>query len=171
MSRSRLPCPVCIGVKMGKRSPAGVSGLELDLCPRCGGVWFELGEIQASRSVGALPDPGPVAGGVRTRCSSCSAFVSRAEPNCPVCGQGLLIDCPKCDQPMSAAAHGPVTLDVCKTCRGVWFDRGELAYIWSGALALVALRNGASQTGDGGGSLAAVDLGGSLLEALAYAPT
>jgi Zn-dependent protease with chaperone function/Zn-finger nucleic acid-binding protein len=36
--------------------------------------------------------------------------------------------CPSCDQPslVETAAKGGVLVDVCKTCKGVWLDRGEV---------------------------------------------
>lgn len=34
--------------------------------------------------------------------------------------------CPKCQGKMRSQERGGVTVDVCKQCRGVFFDRGEL---------------------------------------------
>ena len=42
---ARYPCPVCLGVAMTK-TPIGRDGaLVLDHCARCGGVWFDAGEL------------------------------------------------------------------------------------------------------------------------------
>jgi Zn-finger nucleic acid-binding protein len=35
--------------------------------------------------------------------------------------------CPKCSRPMHGWTSSGVELDHCHTCRGLWFDRGELA--------------------------------------------
>ncbi|MET0181492.1 MAG: zf-TFIIB domain-containing protein, partial [Caulobacterales bacterium] len=39
-----------------------------------------------------------------------------------------LLVCPSCDTkaPMQAVQRHSVEFDVCTSCRGVWFDRGEL---------------------------------------------
>ena len=53
---ARYPCPVCLGVQMVKtpvrptrRGQSG--GVLLDHCERCGGVWFEAGEVQQMRQL------------------------------------------------------------------------------------------------------------------------
>jgi Zn-finger nucleic acid-binding protein len=37
--------------------------------------------------------------------------------------------CPSCREPMATGRLGPVALDLCLTCAGVWFDCGELSQI------------------------------------------
>jgi Zn-finger nucleic acid-binding protein len=34
--------------------------------------------------------------------------------------------CPKCDTQLKPKAIGPVEVDECETCKGVWFDKDEL---------------------------------------------
>ncbi len=34
--------------------------------------------------------------------------------------------CPKCNVPLEVSQRQGVETDVCRTCRGVWLDRGEL---------------------------------------------
>lgn len=36
------------------------------------------------------------------------------------------MDCPECHLPMKPAAVADVTLHECPTCKGMWFDKGEL---------------------------------------------
>src|SRR5271163_315697 len=38
--------------------------------------------------------------------------------------------CPSCDQPslVETMTKGGVLVDVCKTCKGVWLDRGEVFF-------------------------------------------
>lgn len=38
----------------------------------------------------------------------------------------MSLTCPKCQGKMRAGARDGVTVDVCKQCRGVFLDRGEL---------------------------------------------
>ncbi len=40
-----------------------------------------------------------------------------------------LISCPKDGEPMSRIVLGPVPIDRCPTCGGVWLDKGELEEI------------------------------------------
>lgn len=41
----------------------------------------------------------------------------------------LHINCPKCDGKLVETDYENVSVDVCDTCSGVWFDAGELAQI------------------------------------------
>jgi Zn-finger nucleic acid-binding protein len=42
---TRWPCPVCVGVLMEKTHIGPRAELTLDFCPRCGGLWFDKGEV------------------------------------------------------------------------------------------------------------------------------
>ncbi len=37
--------------------------------------------------------------------------------------------CPKCDVDMKVRQVGPVEIDECRTCRGIWFDKDELRQV------------------------------------------
>ena len=37
--------------------------------------------------------------------------------------------CPKCGQKLSTQPYGPVEIDVCPSCRGLWLDANELETI------------------------------------------
>ena len=111
----------------------GSAALTLDHCTRCGGMWFELGEVQRlsferpeslwSR-IPARDEPH------RTQCHSCRAFLDRDAPKCDGCGAKTRLDCPACDSRMLQVRQNALTLDVCKRCKGVWFDHHELEEIW-----------------------------------------
>ncbi len=138
MSEPRWPCPVCLGVKMEKatvatRSDDDAGELTLDHCPRCGGMWFELGEVQRLRSEppASLWTHVPArAERHRAQCHACRAFLDRDEPKCGACGARARLNCPACDTRMLWARRSELTLDVCKQCKGVWFDHHELEAIW-----------------------------------------
>lgn len=129
----RTPCPVCLGATLQKVGVGPGGALEVDHCPRCGGVWFEYGEVQRLRSLPPAafwaavgrPKQAPV-----PPCHDCHTPFSRAEPACPACGREPVIDCPACDRPMHGEAREGIHLDVCRHCRGVWFDHGELETVW-----------------------------------------
>jgi Zn-finger nucleic acid-binding protein len=162
---ARLPCPVCLGTRMEKVSPPG-SGLTLDHCRRCGGTWFDHGEVQRLRTLpptvleerAAPRPPRPML------CHVCHAPVDRDQERCGGCGWTVALDCPVCERAMRTDVHSGVRLDFCGGCRGVWFDRRELAAIWTAGFALAAGRPpSAAMT-------ASMDAGGGVVEALFYAP-
>lgn len=143
---ARWPCPVCLGVKMEK-TPVGVGppvprsesaaadaqALLLDHCERCGGVWFELGEVQrlaAQRPATLWAEITPRDEIHRAQCHSCRSLVGRDDDECPSCGAPTRLPCPVCERTMDQVRHGDLSLDVCKRCKGVWFDHHELAAIW-----------------------------------------
>ncbi len=41
----------------------------------------------------------------------------------------LHLNCPKCDGKLVETDYENVSVDVCDTCSGVWFDAGELAQV------------------------------------------
>lgn len=130
---TRWPCPVCLGVKLEKLE-IGSDELVLDHCPRCGGMWFELGEVQALGRKG----PEALRGRVderddvhRAQCHSCGAFLARDDDRCPACGARNRLNCPMCTRRMKQVEHEGMVLDVCSHDRGVWFDHHELNAIWT----------------------------------------
>src|SRR6187551_3089042 len=125
--QARYPCPVCLGVKMEKVELPG--GLILDHCARCGGVWFEMGEVQQLRKT----EPAELWRRIAQRegvhsmqCHSCSTHLARTEARCPSCDWKVELDCPVCAKKMEVAEQGNLRLDFCRTCKGVWFDHDEL---------------------------------------------
>jgi len=144
----RFPCPVCLGIPMDKARVGGKGELVLDHCPRCGGMWFELGEVQLLRHqkpsqlwkhVSKRPSA------ARTLCHTCHAPLDRAAESCPACEARNTLDCPSCQQPLTIHMHEGLRLDVCDQCRGVWFDHTELSEIWK--LSLTKTRQQPAQTG------------------------
>jgi Zn-finger nucleic acid-binding protein len=169
----RHPCPVCLGAKMEKvtiaRDATSAAGstprtpLVLDHCARCGGVWFEMGEVQQLRQT----DPTALWNAITKRdgihamqCHSCKAHVTRDADRCPACGWSVRLDCPICQKQMDVSEQAGLRLDFCRTCKGVWFDHDEIASIWNSELnALIERRKGSM--GDGAVSV---------LDALTYDP-
>lgn len=128
-----LSCPVCLGTTMEKITIGPRGDLQVDHCRRCGGVWLEHGEVQRLRSVeesslwGAVPRQ-PTK--FRMRCHDCHGLMDRADESCPACGWNNALDCPACDRSMQVESYAGLRLDVCRECRGVWFDHHELEEIW-----------------------------------------
>lgn len=104
-----LFCPACAGVSMEAWIDPQTA-LEIDCCPSCHGFWFdgeELGKlfpssVLARRAFGLealAPTPG----------------FNAAERSCP-----------RCAQVMKRTRALEVEVDVCRRCRGIWLDAGEL---------------------------------------------
>lgn len=163
----RLPCPVCLGVNMEKVVIGSSAPVEVDHCKRCGGVWLEYGEVRRLRDHPAAAFWNAVArrkSAALPPCHSCHAPLARDLAECPACGWKNVLDCPACDRPMQRESRDGLTLDVCRRCKGVWFDHHELDTIWSVQASL------AMETRSGRAGAAAANAGDVLLDVMWYAP-
>ena len=164
----RYPCPVC-QVMMDKAQVRGRAGLlTLDHCNRCGGVWFERGEVQQL----ALRKPDDLWAEVAPRpdappplCLQCQTPVNRDAEKCGACGRKNTINCPHCDDPMARREVNGLVLDICERCHGVWFDHKELEAVWTLSLHAAA----AARRSAGAGEALAVG-GDVLLNAMFWTP-
>lgn len=78
----------------------------VEWCGRCGGAWYEEGELE--RALGLSPDAPLAAGGEGLR----------PGPTCPAC------QTPTAE--LTWPRGGSVRIDACTRCGGRWLDRGEL---------------------------------------------
>lgn len=162
----RLECPVCLGVRLTAKRVADDSALEIDHCTRCGGVWFDHGEADELRRLGTprkLRTAVPLLRGhQRMACRGCDARIERAAAECGGCGHKNAIDCPLCDRPMERESTTGLRLDVCRSCRGAWFDNDQLRAIWIAQLPAAAQSRNAVQQSNGGGGwdFPSIDLNG-----------
>lgn len=130
----RLECPVCTGVRMQKLHPSEELELTLDYCDECGGMWFESGEVRQLRYC-----PPEVLSGLITVkkqlftvvCPSCGHQMTRNAAACKSCGRENIINCPVCSAGLERVQSDRFTLDVCRGCRGVWFDNIDLSAVWN----------------------------------------
>ncbi|MGD2153048.1 MAG: zf-TFIIB domain-containing protein [Gemmatimonadales bacterium] len=130
----RLRCPVCSGEDMQKISPSDGTELMLDYCDKCGGMWFESGEVRQLRFC-----PPEVLSSLismkkqlyAVECDSCGNLMTRNAGECPACGKANIIRCPRCDTELERVQGEKFTLDVCQSCRGVWFDNIDLSAVWN----------------------------------------
>ena len=120
MPTSEAPSLTCV-----KRNSildrATFEGLEVDLCPRCGGLWLDRGEITRAARL-------PEAELMRLR----SLLTDVGGP--PPQPTESSAPCPACDGTLSEVVLGSVHVDYCGKCHGIFLDRGELEE------ALVAVR-------------------------------
>jgi Zn-finger nucleic acid-binding protein len=93
---TNLCCVKCSSVL----DKATFQGLEVDLCPKCGGLWLDRGEITRAAK---LPEK--------------ELARLRTENKAP---------CPACPGALSEVLLGAVHVDYCGKCHGLFLDRGEL---------------------------------------------
>lgn len=154
---ARYPCPVCLGLPMEKLrfiNAAQKLELILDSCKRCGGIWFDAGEVQllsqihpqvAMRKIELRPEA------QHMKCHQCMQVMGRNDERCGQCGWHNRLDCPVCVQPMQVSHLEELKLDYCKACQGIWFDNIELSAIWNRRLAELSQRQpGRFDAGDAG---------------------
>lgn len=97
-----MKCPVC----RAQGFVVEYQGVELDLCPDCGGMWFDRGELEL-----VLGQGHPL--------GQAAAATDEKRRSCPICRKK-----------MDKVNIGPgrrVLVDSCPQGCGVWFDQGELS--------------------------------------------
>src|SRR5688572_17737203 len=99
MSTARV-CPGC----SAQMNPFAVSGIELDRCSFCDGLWFDGGELEALLKKPVTPQ---VEGESARRCT-------------------------KCNIAMRSAVLARLRVETCTTCHGVFLDEGELVALNDG---------------------------------------
>lgn len=150
---ARLACPVCRETPLQTTRLGTSRALELQHCPGCGGVWFDHGGVEQLRALATaqahveLPVRGE---GEVAKCRGCAAPIGRQLEACWQCGRANTLDCPVCVHPMSVEAHEGIALDVCRGCRGIWFDRDEMRVLWVTTFEASRERGGGGGDGRGG---------------------
>ncbi len=91
---------------------ATISDVEVDLCPSCGGLWLDAGELErlGRGDASALTELRQALGG-----SESPEPASETESPCPACSAEL-----------HQTKVASVTVDFCPSCKGVFLDKGEL---------------------------------------------
>jgi Zn-finger nucleic acid-binding protein len=92
---------------------ATFQGLEVDLCPKCGGLWLDRGEITRAAKL-------PEAELARLR----TLLTGKAGP--PPVPTEVVAPCPACPGKLAEVLLGTVHVDYCSRCQGIFLDRGEL---------------------------------------------
>jgi Zn-finger nucleic acid-binding protein len=101
-----MQCPTCHIIEL-LQAKSRSTGVTLDHCPQCRGVWCDRGEIERMLDV--------VVTGLRV--PSDAAICAR---RCPICSERL-------HSFLYRGTH--VTVDGCRSCTGIWLDGGELERI------------------------------------------
>ena len=92
---------------------ATFQGLEVDLCPKCGGLWLDRGEITRAAKL-------PAAELARLR------SLLSGQPGPPPVPTESIAPCPACPGGLAEVMLGAVHVDYCNKCQGIFLDRGEL---------------------------------------------
>ncbi len=140
-AEAQLACPVCLSTAINRAMVEGPQPFLIDHCDNCGGTWFDAGEVMQLRQCKpqvALQVMSNVEGLFEHQCHSCGALMDRNDDRCPACGKPNELQCPRCRIAMTRKPSGPLVLDVCTKCQGVWFDRHELRQLWQLAFKAVA---------------------------------
>jgi Zn-finger nucleic acid-binding protein len=86
--------------------------VEIDLCPGCGGMWLDDGEIKQ----------------LSQRASDALSEMEKLEKGGASGNAKNVIDtpCPACKGKLMIVSFGPTNIEHCSGCGGVFLDRGEL---------------------------------------------
>lgn len=109
--QSNLPltCPVCDTTSM--RAFKTSENVEIDMCDKCHGVFFEKGELADAVELSVdIP-----------QFSQVVAAAQASDKNCPRCDIKLV--------EFEYAEGTGLMIDYCKKCSGIWLDRGELSRV------------------------------------------
>jgi Zn-finger nucleic acid-binding protein len=101
----KIDCPRCWVEAERKEAEIFGPNIEIDVCPKCNGIWLDPGELGKLLKDRKLTDY--LTKDIGTQ--------SKSELVCPRCG-GL----------MDIESAEEIEVDVCLTCHGVWLDSGEL---------------------------------------------
>lgn len=88
-----------------------VKGVALDECPKCGGRWYDLGELV--RSV-ERPEK------LRDLMSNGPLKPRPGDAPCPTCGAPMV---------NGGVVNPLLRADMCPKCRGFWLDKNEIGLI------------------------------------------
>jgi len=103
-----LTCVKCTSVL----DKARVGDVEVDLCPSCGGLWLDHCEVERLGR-GKSDDL------YRLR----TALVGKSQPDA---ASDTTTSCPACPGQLKEVELGPVHIEYCGKCHGIFLDRGEL---------------------------------------------
>lgn len=110
MDEALITCPKCNNVLDRVMN----SGVELDLCPSCGGIWLNRGELEKLK--------------LDSNWFELAALkrLAQGQRRVPPTSATVRLPCPACSGKLAALPFEDIALDVCEQCKGLWLDKGEL---------------------------------------------
>lgn len=97
-------------------APQDYDGVEIDICPHCGGAWLDDGELEAIQAAPGLDGKSPTPAMFAP--APLSAALPEATYNCVTCSSQLV----KRDYGFGSG----VQIDNCPKGHGMWLDASEL---------------------------------------------
>ncbi|MFC1738605.1 zf-TFIIB domain-containing protein [Planctomycetota bacterium] len=110
-----MDCPVCDNAMITLE----LADVEVDYCTDCGGIWLDAGELEL-----LLKDAEKAAELLGS--FEVNQQTSEKRRKCPICLK-------KMQKITVGTGERPLLIDKCKKGDGLWFDRGELQDIVTGA--------------------------------------
>lgn len=117
-----MDCPLCEG---GWLEETLVSGMAVDACARCGGIWLSAGKLEKFPERPSARVFRPLTRHAPGRCRRNGHPISRVLVRCPTCS-GLPAECPECKARLAMVPTPACAIDICPQCEGVWLDKGEI---------------------------------------------
>ncbi len=111
-----LICPACRKIRL-KPQTDKETGLEIDVCPKCYGLWFDAQELSQFFQSEGLKKKFFLPEDVSPAQTTGYTITTRAR------------ECPRCHRPLNEKLFGDVSIDLCDSCQGLWLDDGELQRI------------------------------------------
>lgn len=94
------------------------SHIELDHCPRCGGVWFDATELELLLESLGRESHGLFLANIL---KSPEAKAAEKKRKCPICRRDM--------KQTNVGQRPQVLIDVCPKGHGLWFDGGEVGQL------------------------------------------
>lgn len=126
---SALFCPVCPTPSELRVLDPHLFPLPLRRCDLCLGLLADPETVEAATSRYHESHYVLSEGHGRHHCRSCGAIFEHGQQRCRSCRKEQAIGCARCHAPMAIVEVAGVSIDVCRPCRMVWFDRGELGLL------------------------------------------
>lgn len=111
-----MRCPKCTKIALRQARDEG-TGLTIESCPECQGLFFDAGELRQFFSSKALHQRFFLEDHVEPLQTVGYTISTRARA------------CPKCKVAMRENLVGDINVDRCEKCDGIWLDHGELKRI------------------------------------------
>ncbi|MBN8232400.1 zf-TFIIB domain-containing protein [Corallococcus macrosporus] len=118
MARS---CPVCPSQPL---NVVQASDVEVDVCPRCDGMYFDRGELERFPDRPSLKPLVNAAKQAASRCRKGGHLIPRARALCATC-DGEPVGCPGCGARLALVNARVCNVDLCTHCGGTWLDAGK----------------------------------------------
>jgi hypothetical protein len=122
-------CPVCPTPSQLRALDPHVLRLPLKRCDTCLGVLADPTTVAVAATYYHSVHYVMSEGHGRHHCRHCDALFDRVLQRCRTCLKEQALCCVGCLMPMQVIEIAGVSLDVCRPCRMVWFDRGELGLL------------------------------------------